>query len=154
MKHHFFDQEAPKARMRPNAGGGRAECAASGRGFGRGKPEIDVRNLVQGDRLEGQEDLDRMIQHAVPGWAADRFAHSAGPGRNISLYSGPILRPSAPRGRQLGTKKAKMGPTTRPVGVQRRQSICLNLSGCLSHKPKNTSGSEVVDEWTMRIDND
>ena len=28
---------------------------------------------------EGQEDLDRMIQHAVPGWAADRFAHSAGP---------------------------------------------------------------------------
>ena len=35
--------------------------------------------------LEGQEDLDPIIQHAVPGWAADRFAHSAGPFQQIQV---------------------------------------------------------------------
>ena len=49
-----------------------------------------------------------------PRWAADRFAHSAGPGRNISLHPGPFLRPSAPRGRQLGTKKSKNGANNPP----------------------------------------
>ena len=29
--------------------------------------------------LEGHGDLDPAVQHAVLGWAADRFAHSAGP---------------------------------------------------------------------------
>ena len=121
-------QEAPRRENGADPrrlGDGPAECAASGRGFGRGfgrpKPEIDIRNLA----LEGSGRTRRPGSNHLarrPRWAADRFAHSAGPGKSISLYPGPFLRPSAPRKRQLGTKKAKMGPTIRPYGVQRRQN--------------------------------
>ena len=51
-----------------------------GEGLGEGSRRVMSGTLLWKD-LEAQEDLDRIIQHAVPGWAADRFAHSAGPGQ-------------------------------------------------------------------------
>ena len=81
----FFS--ARKAPRRENAadrrsGGSRPE--ATGEDLGGGRQTFKLQDgLMSGTwlwkDLEGQEDLDPIIQHAVPGWAADRFAHSAGP---------------------------------------------------------------------------
>ena len=75
MERDFFGQEAPKVRQRCAKSVGPAECAASRRGFGRGigrpKPEIDIRNLALEGSRRFEEDLEPIISHAVPGWAAD-----------------------------------------------------------------------------------
>ena len=68
--------------MRANAGAAGRNAQPPRVGLGEGKPETDSQKLgfgrlaLEGLR-KGQEDLAPTIQHAVPGWAADRFAHSA-----------------------------------------------------------------------------
>ena len=64
-------------------------------GLRRGKTDVQTPRTFESGTwskeigLEGQEDVDSTIQHAVPGWAADRFAHSAGP--YIEIWSHTIL---------------------------------------------------------------
>ena len=79
--------------MRPNAGAAGRNAQPLGEGLGEGLGDRS-RRLMSGTWLwkdpEGQEDLDPTIQHAVPSWAADRFAHSAGPGqdyRRLELHA-------------------------------------------------------------------
>ena len=105
-------------------GSARRNAQPPGEGLGEGSRRLMSGTWLwkdpEGTRRPGSNDLARR-----PRWAADRFAHSARPGRNISLHPGPFLRPSAPLpqgGANLAPRKAKMGPTTRPDGVQRRQN--------------------------------
>ena len=77
MQRDFSGQDAPKARMRANAGAAGRNAQPPGEDLGEGKPETDSQNLgfgrlaLEGLR-KGQEDLDRMVQHADPvGGTAD-----------------------------------------------------------------------------------
>ena len=90
MERHFFGQEAPGTRNPGNFEGGRAECAASGRGFGRGKTRTSEKKNPERDKKKNPEDLVGGVQHAVPRRAADHFAHSAGPGqrKTYDIYQG------------------------------------------------------------------
>ena len=70
-------QEPPGARNPGEVEWARRNVQVAWGGLRRGKTDVQAprtfepRTWSKKMDLEGQEDLDRMIQHAVPGWAAD-----------------------------------------------------------------------------------
>ena len=117
MELEFFGPRGAKTRKAADVESARRNAQPPGEGLGEGLGDRS-RRLMSGTWLwkdpEGTRRPGSNHPARRPRWAADRFAHSAGPGSNISLHPGPFLRPSAPRGRQLGTKKSKNGANNPP----------------------------------------
>ena len=73
----FSAQEAPRRASAADRRSGWSRPEATGGGFRRGKTDVQAPRTFESGTwskemdLEGQEDLDRIIQHAVPSWAAD-----------------------------------------------------------------------------------
>ena len=73
----FSAQEAPRDENPGKVESARRNVQVAWGGLRRGKTEVQAPRTFESGTwskkmdLEGQEDLDRMIQHAVPGWAAD-----------------------------------------------------------------------------------
>ena len=81
----FSAQEPPRRADPPILESAWRNARVAWGGLRRGKTDVQTPRTFESGTwskemdLEGQEDLDRIVQHAVPSWAADRFAHSAGP---------------------------------------------------------------------------
>ena len=73
----FSAQEPPRRASAADRRTRKSPHGPSGGGLRRGKTDVQApRTFESGTwskewNLKGQEDLDRMIQHTVPGWAAD-----------------------------------------------------------------------------------
>ena len=72
MEHHFFGPRGAKTRQRRRSPQKMESARAQWGGFRRGKTDVQTPRTFESGTwseemdLEGQEDLDRIIQHAVP----------------------------------------------------------------------------------------